>query len=275
VKLIRKTIRRIILGLLVLIIIAALAVYLNLNRIVRRTIEAQATSSLNVQTTLSSVQLSLLGGNLSIGNLEIASPQGFASPKMLTLDQGGVQVSYGQLRADPIHIASVTLEKPRLVVEQSGGKFNIQALMDLQPAPPPDQKPIHVIIDSLTVRDATVVLRPGLPGLDTELAIPVPSLELKNVGRDESSQNGVALKQVAMEVITALAAKTGQANLPKELQAALQANAQAIAQQLGSEARKRVGDLAKPLEEVLKGTGVKLPGDLGKVLGGEKNKPKK
>src|SRR2546423_1008536 len=92
-----RPIRRIVLAVVLLIIIAVVVVYFNLNRIVKHQIEVQSTNSLNLQTQLGSARLAIFGGNFSMNDLQIASPQGFSSPRMLQLDKGAVEVRYGQL----------------------------------------------------------------------------------------------------------------------------------------------------------------------------------
>lgn len=271
----RKLVRRIGVGLVVLVIGAGLAGYIGVNHLVKRTIEVQATSSLSLQTTLSGVSLSLLGGNLGLDDLQIASPTGFNAPHMLALEAGAVQVSYGELMKNPVHVSLVTLKGPKVVLEQAGGKFNFQHLMNL----PPTKDPLEVVIDKLVIEDANVVLRAGLPGLENELVVPVARLELEKIGTGEGSQNGVALRQVALEVITALAAKTGHANLPKQLQEALQKNVQAAAGQLSKQAQQQIEQFAKPLDEVLKGKGIDVGGlldqQINKALGGNKKRDEK
>src|SRR3954465_3982078 len=177
-----RLIRRIIYAVVLLVIIAVVVVYFNLNRIVKHQIEVQSTNSLNLQTQLGSARLAIFGGNFSMNDLQIASPAGFSSPRMLQLDKGAVEVSYGQLRQDPIHIKSLTLKKPVIAVEQANGKFNFQAVQDSLPKSDPNAKPVNVIIDLLKIEDAQVVLHPGLPGLSSEMKINVPSLEMHDVG---------------------------------------------------------------------------------------------
>ena len=175
-----RWIKRIIFLVVLVLIIVGVIVYMNLNRVVRKAVEVAATRSLNLGTTLDGASLSLMGGSLSLKQLEIASPRGYPAPRFLTLQEAAVQVEYGQLRKTPIHVASVVLDKPRLVIEQQGGKFNLQAVMDQ--LPPSESEPMELVIDQLQVKDAVVVMRPGLPGLDRDVIVQVPLLEMKNVG---------------------------------------------------------------------------------------------
>src|SRR5947209_10988082 len=158
-EVVMRLFRRITLAVVLLIIIALVILYFNLNRIIKHTIEVQSSDSLNLQTQLGSARLAIFGGNFSMNDLQIASPQGFSAPKILQLDKGAVQVSYGQLRSDPIHIKSLTLRKPLVAIEQSNGKFNFQVVQEQLPKSDPNAQPIKVIIDELKIEDATVVLR--------------------------------------------------------------------------------------------------------------------
>ena len=82
-------------------------VYARLNGIVERTVETQATKQLNLDTQLSGASVSLFGGNLKLNDLQIASPQGFAAPRMFTLGQADVSVKLGELRDLIICVANV------------------------------------------------------------------------------------------------------------------------------------------------------------------------
>lgn len=279
-----KIIRRIVLAVILVIVIVVIAIILNLDRVVKRTVESQASSSLNLKTTLNSASLSLLGGKLNLHQLDIASPQDFPAPHMLELGDTNVAVSYGQLRQEPVHVESLVLKKPKLVIEQQGGILNFKKAMDQMPPSESsaEKKPLKLVIDDLKVEDADVVVRPGagIPGVPQEITVPVPSLELKNVGTGEGSQNGAAVKDVVMQVVTALAAKASESgSIPAELKALLHANLGDVLNKLGGEAQKRIaaalpGELGQKLSEamkdpqaVLKNAGQLVPQNIGNLLG--------
>src|SRR5258705_2168879 len=102
-EVVMRLFNRILLAVVLLVIIALAVLYFNLNRIVNRTIEVQATDSLQLQTQLGSARLAIFGGKFSMNDLQIASPSGFSSPRILQLENGAVRVSFGELRSDPIH----------------------------------------------------------------------------------------------------------------------------------------------------------------------------
>ena len=268
-----KIVKWIVLGVVGLVVIVALVVYFNLNGIVRSTVESQGTQQLNVSTTLSGASVSLFGGSLGLDDLEIASPPGFEAPKILTLDGASVEVSYGQLRQDPIHMQQVQIKGPKLVIEQAGGKLNFRELMDRasqtgdKPATGGKREPgepMHLIIDHLAISNAAVVIRPGIPGVAQQIDIPLPAINMEQVGTGEGNRNGAALKEVVMEVIATMTAKAAESDkVPPELKALLSGNLKEMASQLADQGVKK---LTAELEK-------KIPGQAGKMLEGVLNNP--
>jgi hypothetical protein len=282
-----KALRRTVLVLFSLLVVAGVIAYLGLDRILKTTVEKESTASLKLSTVLNRAHLSLFGGKLNLKGLRIASPPGFSAPHMLELGDADLAVRYGQLREDPIQVQSLTLNQPRLVIEQSNGALNFKKAMDRLPARDSSAgKPIKLVIDELNIRDAQVVIHPGLPGLREEITVPVPSIALKNVGSGRGSQNGAAIKDVAMVVITALAGHAAQSgSLPPELKAILHLNVVQVAGKLGAEAQKQIaaaipGELGKTLGKIAgdpqalaKDPTKVLQGEVSGILGGKKAQP--
>jgi uncharacterized protein involved in outer membrane biogenesis len=256
-----KWIKRISLAVVGLVVVALIVVFLALNSIIRGVVQEQATASLNVPTTLNSVALSLFGGSLSLSDLEIGSPSSFSAPHTMTLGGCGVTVHFGQLTGTPIHVSHITLDGLVLYVEQSNLKLNLQALMDQMPQTPKSSngqpsQPIKLIIDQLDVSNAQVNFLPGLPGMNTTIQVPIPTLTLTNIGNADGNGNGAAIKDVVMQVLTALAAKAGDtAQLPPELKKFLSDDLGGIAKQLGGEFNKQFQGVAGGLGNVVNGAG--------------------
>lgn len=284
-RLIPKLVRRVLLAIVLLLVIAGVVVYFSLDHIVKTKVESQASSSLNLATTLNSARLSLFGGRLNLKQLDIASPQGFSAPHMLELGDTDVAVSYGQLRKDPVHVESLTLNKPRLVIEQSNGTLNFKKAMDLMPPSESSSQSssLKLVIDELKVQDAEVVIRPNLPGLSNEITVPVPSIVMKDVGTGEGAQNGAAFKDVVMQVVTALAGSASDSSsIPDQLKAILHVNVGQVVGRLSGEAQKRIaaaipGQFGKTLADIVKDPQAltkdptkALQQGLGNVLGGDK-----
>src|SRR4051794_34872838 len=105
------------LGVVVIVLVAAAIVWLNLNRIVRSTVESKSSESLNQKTTLGSANVSLFGGKVGLHNFQIASPAGFTAPHLMELGGVDVGVKLGELRGDPVRISSIAINDPKMVIE--------------------------------------------------------------------------------------------------------------------------------------------------------------
>jgi len=170
---------------------------------------------------------------------------------MLSLGELGVGVSYSELRGDPVKVQSITIDRPKMLLEHSNGKFNIKAMADNLPQTSSPSEPntqsgekLKVMINQISVKDPVVVLRPGLPGLK-DITIPIESFEMKDIGSSDQSQNGVAIKQVVTQLLTTLAAKaTKSKDVPEQLRLILNGDLNAVAEKyIPGPAGKIVGSL--------------------------------
>src|SRR4051812_29422856 len=80
---------------LVIVLLLAVTVgiiFYYLDSIVKTQVEKQGTASTNLDTKLSGAKLSLLGGEVTLNDLQIGSPKGFTAPQMLTLGKANMKV---------------------------------------------------------------------------------------------------------------------------------------------------------------------------------------
>ncbi|MDP9172796.1 MAG: AsmA family protein [Planctomycetota bacterium] len=255
-----KWFKRIALAVVVLIIVALSIVYAYLNSIVRSEVQQQTQASLNVPTTLGAAHLSLFGGKVGLNDLELGSPPNFSAPHMLSLGGLEVEVKYGQLTSQPIHVDKISIDQPVLFIQQSGGILNFKAMMDQMPKT--DKEPMKLIIDDLEVTNAIVNIQPGIPGLPDNIAIPIPSVSLKNVGNSDGASNGAAIKDVVMQLTAALTAQAeASGKLPINLNQLLNSQLSDVTAKLGGAFNKQITDITGSL-------GKNLPGNVGNLLNG-------
>jgi hypothetical protein len=259
--------------------------YINLNRIVRSVVEKQSAAQLNVPTKLGGANVNIFGGDVSLSDFTVGSPEGFSADRMLSLGEVSVASSISDLRGDPVKVESINIVRPRMVIEMKGKEFNIKKFVDQLPAgeakPADKEKPLKLAISSLKVEGAEVVFRPdagvlsSIPGLKAdsiklkpEYNLVIPNIELKNIGTAEGTDNGAAVKDVVTLLITEMASKATQSEqLPPELRAILGGNVNdmiAMAKgKLGEEVNKQIGKVTEDLKAKL---GDQFGGSVGEIL---------
>jgi hypothetical protein len=285
-----RVVKWVVLLLLLVIVVGGVVLYLNLNRIVKQQVEKQSTAQLNVPTQLSSANVSLFGGSVSLKNFDVGSPQGFSAPAMMSLGGIDVGVKLGELRQDPIRVNQIAINQPKMVIEMKGTDFNIKKFVDQLPAgepkPADDNKPpMKLIINDLKVNGAQVVFRPDLQalsalpgigdsvakGLKQEYVLSIPDLNMQNVGSGEGNQNGAAIKDIVTMLVQQLAAKaTESEQLPPELRNVLSLNVDQLTEMAK---QKLTGEVNKRLEQAKQELQKKLPGEAGKAIGDVLNNP--
>jgi len=255
-----KLVKWIALAVVLVLIVVGVVVYLNLNRIVRVTVERQSTQQLTVPTTVGGARVSIFGGSVGLDDFRVSSPKGFDAEHMFTLQDVNVDVRLRELRQDPVHIRSIAIRGPVLVVEQRGTEFNFKTLMDQMPDhPQTEEPPLRLLIDNLTITDTAVIIRSNLPGLPPEMTVKVPSIALQNIGTGEGAANGAAVKDVVMLLVTTLVGEAYQSDLiPPELRKLLESDLRQVAADLVTQ---QIGQVTEQLRE-------KLPGEIGETIGG-------
>jgi hypothetical protein len=275
----------VLLVLLLIVLGGGAFLYINLNRIVRATVEKQSAASLNVPTKLGGANVSLFGGDVSLSDFTVGSPAGFNADRMLSLGEVNVTSSISDLRSDPVRVETIDIVRPRMVIEMKGKEFNVKKFIDSlpqdDPTPPEEEKPMKLIINKLKVTGAEVVFRPdpsvlsAIPGLDvskldikSEYNLQIPPLELNNIGTADGAQNGAAIKDVATLLVTQLAAKAAESDqIPPELRGLLSGNVSDMINvakaKIGEEVNKQVGKITADLKEKIGG---ELGGQVGEIL---------
>ncbi|HEV7301774.1 MAG TPA: AsmA family protein [Tepidisphaeraceae bacterium] len=269
-----KKMKWIALGLLALVVVVVVVVLVNLNSIVRRTVETQSTANLKVPASLESAAVSILGGDVSLRDYKVGSPTGYNAEHMLTLGALDVDTSWGGLRSDPVSINEIAIANPTLVLEMNGKNFNIKKFIENLPQTddaPANEEPLKLIINKLNVTGAKVLFRPdvtalaALPGglgegvadkIKQEYVLNIPDLSMADIGTGEGNANGAAVKDVVTQLITTLAGRASESqDLPPELRMLLSGDLSSMTAMLKekgmAEASKRIAAVTDELKTKL------------------------
>lgn len=274
-----KKLRFILIAVPVVIGVGLLVLLWRLDGLVRSTVESQASTQLGVPARLESANVGLFSGVVALNEFALGSPPGFDAPRMFELAEVNVSAGYRQLAGKPIRVRSVVIDRPKLVIEQKNLKLNVQALIDQMPPneAPPDQpsEPIRVIIDELKINGASVVIHPGIPGLDEQLTLNIDPISVREIGTADGARNGAAVREVALTVIDALAKAAARSDrVPPQVRDLLTLDVQQMVRARMEDAQHEIG---RAVEQIVndptraRDVGKQLEKGLKDAIGGKKD----
>lgn len=122
-------IKKLLVAVVVLIVLAVGAVFYYLDSLVENGIEVVGSRVLGTQVAVDSVALSPLSGSGSIAGLSIANPEDFSSDYAFELGQIDLQLNVGSLSSDTVEIQSIIIDSPRITYDTNLRDDNIRALL--------------------------------------------------------------------------------------------------------------------------------------------------
>ncbi len=196
--------------LLALVSLAVAAFYVP-DLLMEGALEAELARGLGTSAHVRKVNLGLFDHDTAIYGVRLANPPGFQAHAFLTVERLGVTLQAHDLRRDPIPIPRAVLQGVTLDLERSLGSSNVEGLLDAlhrreadTAVGSADAGP-RVVISSLVVRDAKVKLDVlSQSALHTRQEVPLPELQLHDLGGAGDSAPGLALPDVSGEVLKAL-----------------------------------------------------------------------
>src|SRR6187549_3776815 len=113
----KKLIIRILIGLVILLILAVVAVGLFLDGAVKKGVETVGPMLTKVDVKLDSVSLSILFGSGKIKGLVVGNPEGFKTPNAIKMGTARVSIAPGSVFSDKIVVKSIRVEAPEITYE--------------------------------------------------------------------------------------------------------------------------------------------------------------
>jgi uncharacterized protein involved in outer membrane biogenesis len=257
--------KRVLIGLVVLVLLALGALWLSLDRIASRAIERNASRALGVDTRVGLLRLSPFDGALKLSSLTIANPPGFGGKHFLAFDSLELKTVLGTLRSDVVHVPLFQLEGIDLSLERRGNQSNTDAIFanlkrfeksgHAEGEPPPTGPERRFVVSKLAIRDIRAHVEWNtLLSKESALDLRIPGIELDNPG----GERGLTLAELSDLVVKAvLESVRNSGQLPFAV-------ASDLAGGLGSLARLPVNLTSGVLGKV----GEALPGAAGEAVKG-------
>lgn len=240
--------KKIILSVVVLVIVALAAAYFVRNQLVKKAVEEGSEYALGVETNLSSASLNIGGGSLRLNRLEIRNPEGFEAKNFMTLRRGIIDVDAGSVLDEEVRIDSLIIEGVNLELEQIDRKGNYKVLLDhikqLNMSSSGESQKFRIGL--IALRDIEVTGSLSLLGKKNEKTFKIDNISLRNIG----SGKGATISQVTATIVKtlisrALAAGSGQ--LPGGFGANLGELKEQGVEKIKTEAEDKLKDLGKSL----------------------------
>ena len=204
---------KIIVGLLVAVIVLAVALVVSLPLIISPIVKAAGPKLLGVPVSVESVGVNPFTGSLSIKEVKIGNPEGFSKNDMFAVNTISVKMDLASLRSDTIVINDITILDPAIRYEKPlKGKSNFETLLDnigggekKEPeAEKKDEKKEgegkKVVIEHFLLKGGQVKVATGVT-LGAGVPVPTPDIELKNIGK---KGGGITAIEATREVLTSL-----------------------------------------------------------------------
>jgi len=281
-----KFLVRAIVLLVVVVVVAVGAAYFYINQLAKAGIERGGEYALGVKTSVGSVGIDLAGGEIGVGDLEIANPPGFEDPNFFHLGELTFHMPLANIQEDVVRVKLLALDGVDVNIERGKSGSNYGAILDNlkkfesgsdKAAAEESSGGKQFIVDELRITAVKANVRQELvPGQKAALAVEVPEILLNGVGTESGGVTMGELTGIITKAVLNAIARSG--GLPSALLGDLKGSlkglgsvniqlpggpgaASALGQQYGGEAGKKVGE---EIDKTLKG--------LGGLLGGKDKK---
>jgi len=230
----------------IFLVIVGIVLFLQLNRVVKATVETIGPKALGAPVALENVNISIFSGKGTLSGLRIGNPEGFKTDSAFELGRLLVEFDTSTLKSDVIHIREIIIEAPTITFEGlKGGNIkqleqNVTAFAgkreeEIEEAGADDkaERPKKVVIDHLQLTGGLLNYAP-LWGIS--IAIPLPDIEMKNVGE---ASGGVTVASVVAQIL---------AQIDDVAVGAIDGSEDAVSDALGEAAKSAAGKASETLK---------------------------
>ncbi len=255
-------IKKILLGLVLLAVIALAAVYFvgssALNKGIKSGVETYGPQVTQTNVTLADVSLSVLSGSGTLKGLNVGNPEGYKSENIFALGQIDMKVDTSTVFSDKIVIDHIIIKKPEISYEKTLTSSNVkQLLKNIEQFTGPSSEPTpdeddgakkQVVIKKLIIEDGTIYV--GALGVGQ--TVPLPRIEMNDIGEDGNQMSmAEVLDLVLSKVVQSIGPAIADAGdlIKEQGGAALQSVTEGATGKLGDAA----GDAVNQASEGIKG----------------------
>lgn len=192
--------------------------------LVKEAIEKYGPEITGVAVSVRQVKLDPFEGKGMIGGLRLGNPKGFDAPSALTLGEMRLAMDPASITKDVVLIREVVLQSPEITYERGLGSSNLEVI----------QKNVEAYVARMSGRKKeegpkkkfvieNLYVRGGKVHFGTSLALPLPDLHLRDIGK---KSNGATAGEVVKQTWEAVARSS--MNLASRAGAAIKEGAKSV-----------------------------------------------
>ncbi len=251
-------IKRLLVGLVLLLVIAFGLGYFYLGTLAKSGIEYGGEYALKTSVDVDSVTLSPLNGHGSIRGLTIANPAGYSGENAFELAVVEVEVNVASVFSELVEINLLRIAQPQINYEAKLGEDNLRALMANLPsgdsapsASEPSEPGKQVLLKRVEILGSQLSLVTALGSTP----ITLPDIVLNDIG---GPGQGASIAEAAETVISELLASIAAANIPDleqlkdEVEEKARQELEKIEQDLGDKVQESLGTSVEDLSNRLR-----------------------
>ena len=180
----------------------------NLEDLVKTAVNKYGSPITGTEIKLGGFDLMLFKGEVKLKNLTVANPQGYAQPYILNVGDVYARVNLKSVLEPLIVVEEVRVENPEVTYElRNVTNNNVSDLLNninKNTASGAEDKPAEnsaepakegkkVVVDLVTVTSGKVNIAASIAGQGAAAGIPLPKIEIKDIGREKNSSGmGIA-----------------------------------------------------------------------------------
>jgi len=197
-----KILKYTLLALLLIVVIAVVATWLYLEPLVKGAVNKYGTQVAGTEVSLDGFKLRPLAGEVEIAGLNVANPDGYSAPSLLSLGKVFVKLNIKSLTSNTIVVEDITISEPKITYEMPD--FSTSNVMQIQEniakntasdttvsqesveeeAVSESQSGKNVIIKKVLVEGGALSAITPLQKNETALVLNMPAVELNGIGEN-------------------------------------------------------------------------------------------
>jgi hypothetical protein len=284
---------KIVIGVVVVVAVLLIGVIVTLPLTIAPLVKSAAAAGgprvLGVDIAVGDVKLRPFAGQLTISDLKVGNPKGYAERDSFAVKTVDVQLKTGSLlRGDTIHIKKILIDSPEILYEVRDGKSNFDTMLEMVKSAEEDEKTKDkkegtedkpkkkVVIEEFVLQGSKVAYASKLT-FSKPVTVPLPTVKVNGIGEKSGGVSGVeAISDIIAATVGGLkdaiagvvgkTAELGTDALKKGGEAAKDAaeGAHQAAQDAAEGAQKAAQDAAEGAQKAAKEAAGKLKGLFGK-----------